>query len=291
MIFLCDWWCTTDSLARFPSARKLQQEGLLLNSPTQPSLTQMINHLTQGSSHPSQVSYVHQPGQLPRIHPHLQGLAATGQQAAPQVQGHLLNQLQPAGVPQVQQEPSMANFAQLSNQLQSQLQGEVEARNYGFVQGGQAFNNQVMQPPASPHLAGSLPSAHASNTSLTQPHLQQLSAQALSQLQGRTSPGLLSGSPSPLSGNQIQMQQNRMQMQSQLQGQAGLSQISPPVHGGGQPSPNFNQLSQQGFQTTMPQSPAQVQLQTRTLNQAGNRSHQSLPGTPQSEMSDLRSNT
>jgi hypothetical protein len=176
----------------------------------------------------------------------------------------------------------MANFAQLSNQLQSQLQGEVEARNYGFVQGGQAFNNQVMQPPASPHLAGSLPSAHASNTSLTQPHLQQLSAQALSQLQGRTSPGLLSGSPSPLSGNQIQMQQNRMQMQSQLQG---------PVHGGGQPSPNFNQLSQQGFQTTMPQSPAQVQLQTRTLNQAGNRSHQSLPGTPQSEMSDLRSNT
>jgi hypothetical protein len=82
-----------------------------------------------------------------------------------------------------------------------------------------------------------------------------------------------------------------MQMQSQLQGQAGLSQISSPVHGGGQPSPNFNQLSQQGFQTTMPQSPAQVQLQTRTLNQAGNRSHQSLPGTPQSEMSDLRSNT
>ncbi|CAK9256694.1 unnamed protein product [Sphagnum jensenii] len=279
------------SLARFPSARNLQQEGLLLNSPTQPSLTQMINHLTQGSSHPSQVSYVHQPGQLPRIHPHLQGLAATGQQAAPQVQGHHLNQLQPAGVLQGQQEPSMANFAQLSNQLQSQLQGEVEARNYGFVQGGQAFNNQVMQPPASPHLAGSLPSAHASNTSLTQPHLQQLSAQALSQLQGRTSPGLLSGSPSPLSGNQIQMQQNHMQMQSQLQGQAGLSQISPPVHGGGQPSPNFNQLSQQGFQTTMPQSPAQVQLQTRTLNQAGNRSHQSLPGTPQSEMSDLRSNT
>jgi len=275
-----------ESLAGFPSARKLQQEGLLSNLPAQPSLTQMINHLTQGSPHPSQVSYVHQSGHLPHVQPNMQQ-TPSGQQSAPSVQGNLLNQLQPPALPQVHREPSMAKLAQFSN-----LRGQMEARNYGMVQPGQAFNSNQMQPPASPHFAR--------NTSANQLQLQ-LDAQAISQLQGHASPGVISGntlsaSPSPLSGNQMHLQRNHVQVLSQLQGQTGLSQISPPMQSGGQLSPNFNQLSQQAFHQThakqsVSQPSAQVHLQSHSLNQAGTGGQQSLPGTPQSEMSDLRSNT
>jgi hypothetical protein len=59
----------------------------------------------------------------------------------------------------------MAKLAQFSN-----LRGQMEARNYGMVQPGQAFNSNQMQPPASPHLAR--------NTSANQLQLQ-LDAQAI----------------------------------------------------------------------------------------------------------------
>jgi hypothetical protein len=94
----------------------------------------------------------------------------------------------------------------------------------------------------------------------------------------------------------MHLQRNHVQVLSQLQGQTGLSQISPPMQSGGQLSPNFNQLSQQAFHQThakqsVSQPSAQVHLQSHSLNQAGTGGQQSLPGTPQSEMSDLRSNT
>lgn len=265
---------------------------MLTNLPSQPSLTQMINHLTQDHSTASYMQQ--QSGQITR-HPNGQVLLSNGQQGAPQLQGHVLSQLQPA---QGHRDPAMAKLAQLSNQLH--LRNQMDARNYG-QQPGQSYSNQ-MQPPASPHMAGNS-QVHSGTPSNGLPsQLQsQSNAQALSQLQGQASPQVLSGGAVSggnglsLSGNQIQLQLNHAQALSQLQGQSTMIQLPSPALSGGHASPNFNQLSQQTFQSLskqlVTQPSGQVHSQSHSLNHTvANGGQQSLPGTPQSEMSDLRSN-
>ena len=248
-----------------------------------------------------------QQGQVTR-HPGGQVLVANGQQGVPQLQGHLLNQLQPGAGAQVHRDPNTSKIAHFSNHLQSQLRGQMDARNYGLAQAGQAYNNQ-MQPPGPLHLSGNS-QAHSGNSTPSnsqlpgqlQPQLQpQMTAQGLTQTQSlvpaQVHSGGAGGNAHSFPGNQVHLQLNHAQALSQLQGQSTLSQVPSSALSGGHASPGiFNQLSQQTSFPTLskqltPQPAGQVHSQSHnSLNQnIVNGGQQSLPGTPQSEVSDLRS--
>lgn len=297
-------WYATESLIDFPSARKLQQQGLLTNLPNQPSLTVLINRFTQGTPRQSIPYLQQQQGQVSR-HPGGQVMTANGQQGVSQLQGHLLGQIQPGTVAQVHRDPNTSKMAQFSNLYQSQLRGQMDARNLGLVQAGQPYNNQ-MQPPGPLHLSGSS-QAHSGNSNHSNGLPGQLQAQTVSQgltqSQGpvsaqRAHSGGAGGNSQSFPGNQVHLQLNHAQALSQLQGQSTMSQIpSSALSGDHAASPIFNQLSQQTSFPTLskqltPQPAGQVHSQSHnSLNQPMvNGGQQSLPGTPQSEISDLRSN-
>ena len=249
--------------------------------------------MTQGpSSHHSAAQLQQQQqqqGQMSTRHSGGQVLLPNGQQgvSSQQLQGQMLGQLQPG-----HRDPAMTKLAHLHSQLRNQM----DPRSYGLVQEGQAYSNQ-MQPPGSFHMAaGNNLQAHGGNSTPTHSGLDpQMNPQAVTQLQGQASPQVHSGS-GVSGGNQIQLQLNHAQALSQLQGQSTMSQVSAPgLSGGGHTSPLFNQLSQQTFQSLSkqltPQPSGQVHSQSHSLNQTvANGGQQSLPGTPQSEISDLRSN-
>lgn len=295
----------TDSMVEFPSARKLQQQGLLTNHPNQPSLTSLINHFTQGAPRQPIPYLQQQQGQVTR-HSGGQVILANGQPNVSQLQGHLLSQLQPGAVDQVHGDPNTSKIAQFSNHLQSQSRGQMDARNFGLAQAGPAYGNQ-MQPPGPLHLSGSA-QAHSGNTNPLHGQLQQaqMSSPGLVQPQGQGSAQAQSGggggaaasggnAPS-FPGNQVHLQLNHAQALSQLQGQSTMSQVPSSTLSGGHAPPIFNQLSQQQAfpapsKQLTPQPTGQVLSQSHSLNQGMvNGGQQSLPGTPQSEISDLRSN-
>lgn len=271
-------------MVEFPSARKLQQQGYLTNHPNQPSLTSLINHFTQGTPRQSLPYMQQQQGQVAR-QAGGQVILANGQQGVSQLQGHLLNQLQPGSVDQVHGDSNSSKLAQFSNHLQ--LRGQMEGRNFGLSQAGQAYNNQ-MQPPGPLHLAGNA-QAHSGNSNPSSGQLQaQMTSPGLAQAQGPAS----AGAP-PFPGNQVHLQLNHAQALSQLQGQSTMSQVPSAALSGGHPPPVFN--NQASFpapsKQPTPQPTGQVLSQSHSLNQGMvNGGQQSLPGTPQSEISDLRSN-
>uniref|UniRef100_A0A7I4FR68 Uncharacterized protein n=1 Tax=Physcomitrium patens TaxID=3218 RepID=A0A7I4FR68_PHYPA len=283
------------SLVEFPSARKLQQQGLLTNHPNQPSLTTLINHFTQGT--PWQ-SYLQQQGQV-NIHFGGQVTIGNGQQGVSHLQGHLLSQLQP-GPAQGQRYPNTSKMAQTSNNIQSQLRGQMDARNFGLVQAGQAYNNQ-MQPPGPLPLPG-ITQTHFGNlipcNGLPGQLQTNMVSQGLTQQGQAAHPGCAVGSAQSFPGNQANVQLNHAQELSQLQGHSTISQVpSSGLSGSHTASPVFNQLSHsKSFPTISKQLTSQptglVHSQSHnSLNQPMvNGGQQSLPGTPQSEISDLRSN-
>jgi cell division septation protein DedD len=231
-----------------------------------------------------------------------QAILANGQQGVSQLQGHLLSQLQPGAVAQVHRDPNSSKVVQFSNHLQPQLRGQMDSRNFGLVQPGQAYNTQ-MQPPGPLHLSGGS-QAHSGNSTpsngiagqlqarMASPGLTQPQAQAPAQAQS----GGAGGNAHSFPGNQVHLQLNHAQALSQLQGQSTPSQVPSSGLSGGRASPNFNQPSQQTFQSLpkqpTPQPTGQVHSQSHSLNNQTmvNGGQQSRPGTPQSEMSDLRSN-
>jgi hypothetical protein len=248
-----------------------------------------------------------QQGQVTR-HPGGQVLVANGQQGASQLQGHLLSQLQPGVGAQVHRDPNTSKIAQFSNHLQSQLRGQMDARNFGLAQAGQAYSNQ-MQPPGPLHLSGNS-QAHSGNSTPSNGQLPgqlsgqlqtQMTSQGLTQIQGpapaQAHSGGAGGNAHSFPGNQVHLQLNHAQALSQLQGQSTMSQVPSSGLSGGHASPIFNQLSQQTSFPTLskqqltPQPTGQVHSQSHnSLNQnIVNGGQQSLPGTPQSEISDLRS--
>lgn len=283
----------TGSLAEFPSVRKLQQQGLLTDHPSQPSLTALINHFTQGSSRQS-TSYLQHRGQMTR-HPDGQAALGNGQLVTSQHQGHLLNQLQPGPVAEVHRDPNIPNSAQFSNHLQPQLRGQTDSRNFGLVQPGQAYSNQ-MQPPGPLYITGSS-QVHSGNCTPSNGMPGQLQArmtspQSQAPASAQAHSGGAGGNALSFPGNQVHLQLNHTQALSQLQGQ---SQVPSSMRSEGRASPNFNQPSQQTFQS-LPRQPTplptgQVHSQSHSLNNQTmvNGGQQSLPGTPQSEISDLRS--
>ena len=275
----------------------MQQQGFLTSHTSQPSLTALINHFTQGSTRQSMPHLQQQQGQIIR-HSGGQAVLANGQQGVSQLQGHLLSQLQPGAAAQVHRDPSISKAAQFSSHLQAQLRGQTDSFNFGFVQPGQAYNNQ-MQPPGPLHLSRTS-QTHSGNSTpsngmpgllqarMASPGLPQPQAQASAQAHS-------GGNAHSFPGNQVHLQLNHAQALSQLQGQSTLSQIPPSGLIGGCTSPKFNQPSQQTFQSLpkqpTPQPTGQVHSQSLSLNNQPmvNGGQQSLPGTPQSEISDLRS--
>lgn len=306
VVLLWKWLLTaslchvTDSLVEFPSARKLQQQGLLTIHPNQPSLTTLINHFTQPPR--QSMTYLQQQGHATR-HPGGQVLVANGQQGVSQLQGHLHSQLQPGAGAPVHRDPNTSKIA-LTNHLQSQLRSQMDARNFGLAQAGQAYNNQ-MQPPGPLHLSGNS-QAHSGNSTPSNGQLAgqlhaQITSQGPTQSQGQVPAqahsGGAGGNAHSFPGNQVHLQLNHAQALSQLQGQSTMSQVPPAGMSAGHASPGiFNQLPQQTSFPTLPkqltpQPAGQVRSQSHnSLNQnIVNGGQQSLPGTPQSEVSDLRS--
>lgn len=231
-----------------------------------------------------------QQGQITRPNSGGQAILANGQGVS-QIQGHLLSQLQHgAAVAQVHRDSNISKIPQFPNHgVQSQLRGQVDSRNFGLAQAGQqAFSNQ-MQPPGTLHLSGSSQAPSGNSTPSNGMLPGQLQAQMM------TSQGLhLQASSQVLSGgaggnaHSVPGSQVHLQALSQLPGQSTLS--------GRAASPNFIQPSQQMIpaqlpkQPTLPQPTGQILSQPHSLNQAVvNGGQQSLPGTPQSEISDLRS--
>lgn len=153
-------------------------------------------------------------------------------------------------------DPSLSKPPSAINQLQAQIRNQFEARNPSLLQ-TQAGNQ--MQPPSGSHVdTGSQGQSHANNQILSQ-----YTTQAHSSLQAQHMGHLQSSAPG--------------QIQSQILGCQ---------------SPNLNHMSQQMYDQGIAkqinfQPPNQVISQSRSLNRTG---QQSLPGTPQSEMSDMRSN-
>lgn len=282
-------------MAEFPSARKLQQQGLLTNHPSQLSLTNLINHFTQGNPRQSMAYLQQQQQQQGQIARHSGGhaIVGNGQQGVSQLQGHLLSQLQHGAVAQAHRDPSISKIPQFSNHVQSQLRGQMDSRSFTLAQqGGQALNNQ-MQPPGPLQLSGNAGSLTPGNA-VAGPLQAQLTSTGLLQAQGQAPSQALSGGSGgnahSLPGSQVHLQLNHAQALSQLQGQSTAGQVPAGSHG----SPNFVQPSQQMIQGLPKQAtlqPAgQVVSQSHSLNQVVvNGVQQSLPGTPQSEMSDLRS--
>lgn len=281
-------------MVEFPSARKLQQEGYLSNNPNQLSLTTLINHFTQGTPRQS-IPYLQQQHRQVARHSGGQVLLANGQQGVSQLQGHLLSQLQPGAADQVHGDPNASKLAQFSNHLQSQLRGQLDARNFGLAQAGQAYTNQ-MQPPGPLHLSGSA-QAHSGHSNpsngLQTGQLQaQMSSPGLpAPAQAQAHSGGAGGAAPAFPGNQVHLQLNHAQALSQLQGQSTMSQVPPSALSGGHAPPIFNQAFPAPSKQLTPQPTGQVLSQSHSLNQGMvNGGQQSLPGTPQSEISDLRSN-
>uniref|UniRef100_A0A0C9QW91 TSA: Wollemia nobilis Ref_Wollemi_Transcript_4428_3641 transcribed RNA sequence n=1 Tax=Wollemia nobilis TaxID=56998 RepID=A0A0C9QW91_9CONI len=221
-----------ESLARFPTMRKLQSEGLLQQS----SVTQLVNQLTQGPGNPNS-PYAKMMPRLP---------LSTGQ-------GIALNQVSSSIIQG--NDPSLSKPPLAINQLHVQLRNQ--ARNQNLLQ-TQAANQ--MQPPCGSH------------------------ADTSSQAQAQTSNQLLSQF-TPQAHSLLQAQ-HLGQLQSLVPGQVPSQML------GGQ-SPNLNHMSQQIYDQGIAkpinfQAPNPVTSHSRSLNRTG---QQSLPGTPQSEMSDMRSNT
>ncbi|XP_024399009.1 uncharacterized protein [Physcomitrium patens] len=231
------------SLAEFPSARKLQQQGLLTNLPNQPSLTHVINYFIQGTPRQPLASF--QQGLVTR-HSGGQVILPNGQQGASQLRGHQLSQLQPGAVAQAHRVPNMSEMVQFSNHLQSQLRGQIDARNFGLTQAGHAYSNQ-MQPPGPLHLSGSR-QAHSGNSAPTNElpgQLQtQMNSSGLVQPQIHSSAHSLSGSPGgnahSFSRSQINLQLSHAQALSQLQGPSSTNPVSASVLNGDHASTDVN---------------------------------------------------
>lgn len=215
-----------ESLERFPSARKLHREGLLTNVP---SITQLIHHLTQGSPHSNH--YGRQAsGQIGTRHPgQVFNLPNGHQQISQQYQGHL-SQLPHGTISEGYSDPTtMANLAQLSNYLKSQLRSQTDARQFAGLVG--YTNNNQMQPPGYDFHAASqvvLSSGISRPSNAMQVSLPR--------------PGsLLGGNSLPFCDTQIHLQVNHAQTLSHLQGQSStLSGASP-------------SMNQQTFQTSFSQ--------------------------------------
>lgn len=214
-----------ESLERFPSARKLYREGLLTNVS---SITQLIHHLTQGSPHSNH--YGRQAsGQIGTRHPGQVFNLPNGQQhISQQFQGHP-SQLPPGTISEGHRDPTtMANFAQLSNYLKSQLRSQTDARQFAGLVGYSNNNNQMQPPGYNFHAAGN--SQVVLSSGISRPsNAMQVSLPRPASLSG--------GNSLPFCDTQIHLQLNHAQTLSHLQGQSStLSGASP-------------SMNQQAFQT------------------------------------------
>lgn len=179
----------------------------------------------------------------------------TSRLSLPMRQGISFNQT-PSSVLQGN-DPLLTKAPSATNQLHVQLRNQFEARNQSLMQ---TQSGNQMQPPSGSHVESASQGQSQSNNQF----LTQFTQQAHSSFQGQ-----------PL---------------GQVQSSAS-SQISPQMLGCH--SQNINHLGQQIYDQGVPkqinyQPSNQVISQSRSLNRTG---QQSLPGTPQSEMSDMRSNT